>query len=133
MTRVPLTQRQSLIDLISAGLSKSAAARRLGLNQSTAYDIVVRWQRTGRVAPDSRGDRVVRMRDNPASTINPAGAKKAKLSAHLDWLCNQVARQPTITLHELKTLLARKGVQVSREAINKRLRALGFKKAPLHS
>ena len=62
--------RARLIDAVGSGMSRRAAADRLGVAASTAVKWVRRWHDTGSVAPHSQGgDR--RVRD--ASTLRRRG------------------------------------------------------------
>ena len=54
------------------------------------------------------------------------GQKKRKLAGREDWLHAVMASEPDITLAELQGRLAGEGVDISQQAINTTLRALGY-------
>jgi len=57
----------------------------------------------------------------------PGGGRKRKLAGHEDWLHAVMASEPDITLAELKLrLAAEKAIEISQQAINTTLRALGY-------
>ena len=54
------------------------------------------------------------------------GQKKRKLAGREDWLHAVMVSEPDITLAELQKRLAGAGVDISQQAINTTLRALGY-------
>lgn len=104
-----LDLRRRIVEAVAAGSSARAAARRFGVSPSSAIKLVQRWRRTGSYEPGQIG-----------------GQKKRRLSAYEDWLHEVMARRPDITLSELQSRLAEKGVEISLQAINTTLHALGY-------
>ena len=101
---------------MESGSSCRAAAERFEVSASSAIKLLQRWRRTGDYAPGRRG-----------------GGRKRKLTGHEDWLHGAMAAEPDITLVELqRRLAAEKAMEVSLQAINTTLRALGYsyKKKP---
>ena len=76
--------------VIDGGLSRRQAAARFGVSVSSA----IRWhalaRRTGAATPKRQG----------------GGRRSARIEAHADVILGAVARQPDITLAELRELLA---------------------------
>ena len=79
------------------------------VSPSSAINLVRRWRETGSYAPGRVG-----------------GQKKRKLAGREDWLHAVMASTPDITLAELQKQLAGEGVDISQQAINTTLRALGY-------
>jgi transposase len=105
----PLALRSRIIDAVKAGASAREAARRFAVSASSSINLVRRWRETGSCAPGQIG-----------------GQKKRKLAGREDWLHAVMASEPDITLAELHERLLSEGVEVSQQAINTTLRALGY-------
>ena len=69
-----------------------------------------RWRETGSLAPGQIG-----------------GQKKRRLSGYEDWLHEVMTMMPDITLSELQSRLATMDVEISMQAINTTLYALGYR------
>ena len=105
-----LDLRKRIVEAVRSGSSVRAAARRFGVSASSAIILVGRWRETGSYAPGQVG-----------------GQKRRKLAGHEDWLHEEMASEPDITLGELRDRLAAKGIVISRQSINDTLRALGYR------
>lgn len=105
----PLALRSRIIAAVEAGASARKAARRFAVSPSCSVNLVRRWRETGSFEPGQIG-----------------GQKKRKLSGWEDWLHAVMASEPDITLAELQGRLSGDGVEVSLQAINTTLRALGY-------
>ncbi len=105
-----LDLRRRIIEAVEAGASAREAARRFDVSPSSAIKLVRRWRRTRSYAPGQIG-----------------GQKKRKLTDHEDWLHAVMASEPDVTLMELQGRLAEKGVEISMQAINTTLHALGYR------
>ena len=105
-----LDLRRRIVSAVESGSSCRAAAERFEVSASSAIKLLQRWRRTGDYAPGRRG-----------------GGRKRKLTGHEDWLHGAMAAEPDITLVELqRRLAAEKAMEVSLQAINTTLRALGY-------
>lgn len=105
----PLALRSRIIDAVEAGASARAAARRFAISASSSINLVRRWHETGSFEPGQVG-----------------GQKKRKLAGWEDWLHTVMALEPDVTLAELQRRLSGEGVEISQQAINTTLRALGY-------
>ena len=105
----PLALRARIIDAVAEGASARKAAQRFAVSPSSSINLVRRWRETGSYAPGRIG-----------------GQKRRKLAGCEDWLHAVMASEPDVTLMELQSRLAGKGVQISLQAINTTLRALGY-------
>ncbi len=105
----PLALRSRIIDVVAAGAAAREAARRFAVSPSSAINLVRRWRETGSFEPGQIG-----------------GQKKRKLAGWEDWLHAVMASEPDVTLADLKKRLAVEGVDISQQAINTTLRALGY-------
>ncbi len=105
-----LDLRRRIVEAVAAGSSARGAACRFEVSPSSAIKLVRRWRETGSYKPGRIG-----------------GQKKRKLAGHEDWLHEVMAAEPDITLAELQNRLADKGVEISLQAINTTLRALGYR------
>ncbi len=104
-----LDLRVRLIEAVAAGSSARAAAERFGVSASSAVKLVRRWRDTGSYEPGQVG-----------------GQKRPKLAGREDWLHEVIADEPDITLVELQRRLASDGIEISLQAINTMLKALGY-------
>lgn len=88
--------RERVVAVIDGGLSRRQAAARFGVSVSSA----IRWhalaRRSGSATPRRQG----------------GDRRSGRIEAHADVILNAVARQPDITLAELRELLAAHGVGV---------------------
>ncbi len=105
----PIALRSRIIDAVEAGASARAAARRFAISASSSINLVRRWHETGSFEPGQVG-----------------GQKKRKLAGWEDWLHTVMALEPDVTLAELQRRLSGEGVEISQQAINTTLRALGY-------
>lgn len=105
--------RGRIIAAVEGGLSRNAAAKRFSVSVSCAVKLMQRFHRTGTVAPAARGRRPY------------------ALAEHETMVHELVAAQPDQTLDELTWQLQDRGIQVSRSAVNRFLKACGltFKKS----
>ncbi len=105
-----LDLRRRIIDVAEEGASARAAGRRFNVSESSAVKLVRRWRETGSYAPRQVG-----------------GQRKRRLAEYEDWLHEVMVAEPDITLTELRERLADMGVNISRQAINTALHALGYR------
>jgi transposase len=88
--------RDRVVAVIEGGLSRRQAAARFGVSVSSA----IRWhalaRRTGTATPRQQG----------------GDRRSGRIEAHADVILAAVAKQPDITLAELRELLAGHGVSV---------------------
>ncbi len=105
-----LDLRRRIIAAVAAGALARAAARRFDVSPSSAIKLLQRWRRTGSYAPGQIG-----------------GQRKRRLWVYEGWLYDVMARTPDITLSELQSRLAENGVEISMQAINTTLHALGYR------
>jgi transposase len=88
--------RERVVAVIDGGLSRRQAAARFGISVSSA----IRWhalvRRTGTATPRQQG----------------GDRRSGRVEAHADMILAAVAKQPDITLAELRKLLAGHGVSV---------------------
>ena len=85
---------------VEGGASRRAAAKLFGVSPSIAVKWMQRWRRTKSVAP---------------SPVR--GHRRAVLASHADWLLELVRAKSDITLSEIGTELAKRGVRVSLSTI----------------
>ena len=88
--------RERVVAVIDGGLSRRQAAARFGVSVSSA----IRWhalaRRTGTATPRQQG----------------GDRRSGRIEAHADVILAAVAKQPDITLAELREMLAGHGVSV---------------------
>ncbi|HEX7076550.1 MAG TPA: IS630 family transposase [Hyphomicrobiaceae bacterium] len=108
--------RERVVAAVLAGESCRSVAARFGVSVSSAVKWSQRHRATGSVAPGKMG-----------------GHRKPVLEPHRDFILEQIARTPHLTLHRLKDELAAHGVSVSHTAVWTFLRREGlrFKKTLL--
>jgi transposase len=89
--------RDRALAAVDAGLSRRAAAERFGVSAAS----VIRWDQLRRVQGHARP--------------RPQGGDKTshRIEAHAEVILEAVRRQPDITLKELRSLLAGRGVSVA--------------------
>lgn len=105
--------RERAVSALVAGDAASAVAERFGIAKSSVIKWHQRYRATGSVAPARMG-----------------GYRRIILAPHRDFIIDQIARTPHLTLHGLKDMLAMRGVGVSHNAVWHFLRreGLSFKK-----
>jgi putative transposase len=81
--------RERVVKAVEAGASCRSAALRFGVAPSSAIKWVARWRERGDVSPGSSRGRV-----------------RSPLHAHRQWLLDQVATTPGLTLAELRARLS---------------------------
>ena len=106
---ISLDLRQRIIEFVKAGHSAQAAARQFMVAPRTAINLVNRWRATGKIEAFKAGRRT-----------------GSVLDAHQDWLRAQVRGRSDLTLEEMKTGLADRGVSVTVQAIWYYLERMGL-------
>jgi transposase len=91
--------RIRVVRYVEGGASRRSAAKLFGVSPSIAVKWLQRWRLKKSVAPSRRGHR------------------RAVLDQHTYWLMDLVKKKPDITLAEIATKLARRGVRVSLSTI----------------
>jgi len=93
----PLSQdlRQRIVRAVEDGSSTRQAATRFEVSVSAAIKLMRRVRQTGSTAPGQIG-----------------GYRRPMLEAHADLIRALVASQPRITLAEIQTALAKRGIKV---------------------
>ena len=92
--------RVRVIRAVEGGLSARAAARRLGVGESTATAWVGRWRRTG-----------------SAQAKSQKGRSRSPLAAHARWLLALITEHADLTLEEIRERLAEHGVEAAVSSI----------------
>ena len=107
--------RVRVIGAVEGGLSARAAARRLGVGESTATAWVGRWRRTGSSQAKSQ-----------------KGRSRSPLAAHARWLLALIAEHADLTLEEIRERLAEQGVEAAVSSIWRFYdrHGISFKKKP---
>lgn len=108
--------RERAVGLVEDGDSRREAATILGLAPSTAVRLLARWTTTGSVEA------------KPGT-----GHSRSPLKAHEQWLLDLVAREPDLTLEEIRTRLKRdKKLKVAVSSVWRfyARHAITFKKSP---
>jgi len=100
-------------EALASGESSRSIAARFGLAPSTVVKWAKRLRETGSVAPAKFG-----------------GHRTCLLEPHRDFVRRAIEKTPHLTLHALKALLAKRGVEVSHDTVWRFLRreGLSFKK-----
>jgi len=80
--------RARVVALVEDGESRREAARVLGVGAATAIRWLERWTTTGSVA-----------------ALPGTGHRRSPLEAHRQWLLDLVAREPDLTLEEIRARL----------------------------
>jgi len=111
-----LDPRRRIIAAVEAVALAREAGRRFEVSASSAVNLVRRWRETGSLAPGQIG-----------------GQKKRRLSGYEDWLHEVMATMPDITLSELQSRLAAMDAEISMQAINTTLYALGYRLKTAHA
>lgn len=81
--------RERVVGAVAAGASCRSAALRFGVAPSSAIKWMKRWRERGEVLPTSQRGRI-----------------RSPLHAHRQWLLDQVAAEPGLTLAEVRARLA---------------------------
>ena len=92
--------RVRVIGAVEGGLSARAAARRLGVGESTATAWIGRWRQTG-----------------SSEAKSPKGRSRSPLAAHASWLLALITEQADLTLEEIRERLAARGVRAAVSSI----------------
>jgi transposase len=97
MMTAPLSQdlRQRIVRAVEAGSSRRQAAERFQVSASAAIKLMRRVRATGSLAPAQIG-----------------GHRRPMLEAHTDLIRALVASKSGITLKEIQTALAERGIEV---------------------
>lgn len=105
--------RERVVAAVEAGEATRSVARRFGIAVSTVVKWHQRWRETGSVKPAKMG-----------------GHRPFILDAYRDFIVEEVARTPQLTLSKLQDMLAKRGVKVSHDTVWRFLRrqGLSFKK-----
>lgn len=108
--------RERVVSIVEGGESAREAARLLDIGASTAIRWIERWTTTGRV-------------DAKPGT----GHSRSPLKAHAAWLLDLVAKEPDLTLEEIRDRLKReKKLEVAVSSVWRFYdrHAITFKKSP---
>ena len=107
--------RERVIGFMALGGSARAAAVRFEVSVSSALRWAQRWRADGQVCPRAMG-----------------GDRRSRLSAHRARVLQLVARQPDLTLQEIRNALAAYGITVGLSTVHRFLAAhkLTLKKRP---
>lgn len=100
--------RSRIVDAVEGGLSCTAAAQRFGVSISCAVKLMQRVHRTGSLEPA------------------PRGRKPFALAGHEVLVSGILAERPDLTLDELTEEVAQHGIEASRSAVGRFLKALGL-------
>jgi len=97
MMTAPLSQdlRQRIVRAVEAGSSRRQAAERFAVSPSAAIKLMRRVHETGSTAPAQIG-----------------GHRRPMLEAHADLIRALVAERAGITLQQIQTALAERGIEV---------------------
>jgi len=103
--------RERIVSCIGEGMSRRAVAARFGVAASTAVRLQARYVSSGSVEPSRQG--------------RPPGS--GKLAPHRDFIIEQVASKPDITMPELAAALEeQRGVRADPSNLSKFLCRHGF-------
>jgi len=107
--------RERVIGFIALGGSARAAAGRFNVSVSSAIRWARRWRTEGHARPRAMG-----------------GDRRCRLSEHSAKVLQMVARQPDLTLKEIRSALAAWGITVGLSTVHRFLRAYNvtLKKRP---
>jgi transposase len=105
--------RERVVCAVETGEATRAVAKRFGISVSAVVKWHQRWRETGSVAPAKMG-----------------GHRPFMLDPHRDFIVDEVARKPQLTLSKLQDMLAKRGLNVSHDTVWRFLRreGLSFKK-----
>lgn len=107
--------RERLVRAVERGHSARSQAEVFEVSASAAVKWVQAYRRDGQIAPKPH-----------------AGGRRSPLDAHADWLLEQIAKRPDLTLAELRDAFAERGVSTSITAIWTffERRGVSYKKKP---
>lgn len=105
--------RERAVKAVASGEPSRAVAERFGVAVSSVVKWHQRFRKTGSVAPGKMG-----------------GHRKPVLEPHRNFILSQIEHTPHLTVRGLKTILAERGIMISRHAVWTFLRkeGLSFKK-----
>jgi transposase len=105
--------RTRIVAAVEAGASRNKAAKQFAVSVSCVVKLMQRFYRTGRIEPA------------------PRGKKPYALAEHEATVRELIAECPDLTIDELHQALGKRGIQVSRSAVNRFLQKcrLTFKKS----
>ena len=92
--------RDRVIGAVDGGMSARAAGRLFGVSESVAVKWVARWRRTGSASAKPMG-----------------GYKRSPLDTHADVLLALIAKQPDLTVDEIRAALQRRGIRTGRGSV----------------
>lgn len=101
--------RVRVVQAVDAGASRRSVARAFSVSDSFVIKLHQVWRRTGSTAPMGTG-----------------GGKRYALADHEALVRELVAGNKDITLEELRTALADRGIVVGRSSVDRFLRLLGL-------
>lgn len=106
---ISMDLRKRIVRDVDGGMSRNASAKKYGVAISTVVKLMQRWRTTGSMEPDQQGT-----------------PHDFKLAPHEARVRRLLAERADITLMEMKALLAKAGIEVSRSAIDRFLTRLGL-------
>lgn len=108
--------RERVVRAVEAGASRHQAAERFGVSLASASRWCGQFAREGHVAPKALG----------------GDRRSHRIEAHADLILSLYEQRPGIFLHELKALLAERGLQVVQSSLSRFFKRhdISRKKAP---
>lgn len=108
--------RKRVVRAVEAGASRHQAAERFGVSLASASRWCGQFAREGHVAPKALG----------------GDRRSHRIEAHADLILSLYEQRPGIFLHELKALLAERGLQVVQSSLSRFFKRhdISRKKAP---
>jgi putative transposase len=101
--------RERVVRDVEDGASRRSVAKKYRVSVSFVIKLVQRWRRRGSVSPGQIG-----------------GQKSYALAGHAELVSGLVRARPDLTIDELRTELAERGIAVCRSAVGRFLVALGL-------
>lgn len=95
--------RERVVRAVEAGASRHQAAERFGVSLASASRWCGQFAREGHVAPKALG----------------GDRRSHRIEAHADLILSLYEQRPGIFLHELKALLAERGLQVVQSSLSR--------------
>ena len=95
--------RTRVVDEVVAGGGTRPVADRFGVSPSFVSKLHARYRRTGSVAPDKQG----------------GDRRSHRIEAHGEWILEQVAAVPDMTMEELCAGLAERGLEVGSSTVGR--------------
>ena len=92
--------RERVVRAVVAGATTRVVADRFGIAVSSVVKWHQRFRQTGSVAPGKMG-----------------GHRKIILEPHREFILDQINRTPHLTVRDLRDILAKRGIAVSRHAV----------------